>query len=351
MRIKQASWFSYTLVFRFLAKTSRDELRERKVWFIVLEDERGKRGIGECAMLPGLSVDDCPDYENLLNEVCAHPSAFLDEMNRLSNWPSIRFGLEMASLSLRGANPFLLFPGPFTTGLQNLRINGLVWMNDASSMAAEAREKLRDGFSCIKLKIGAINKEDEFSILKFLRSQFSAEDLEIRVDANGAFSPDEAPLVLDELAKLKVHSIEQPIRAGQPAAMRELCRNTPVPIALDEELIGLTEWQDQKALLDFVRPQYIILKPTLIGGFSASQSWIDLAAEYETGFWITSALESNVGLNAIAQWTAGLPGNNLPQGLGTGSLYRNNIASPLEVKAGYLHYRQDRNWDTRIFET
>jgi len=255
----------------------------------------------------------------------------------------------MALKDLQTQHPMIFFPSPFTKGEQAMDINGLIWMGEKDFMFSQVEQKLEQGFDCIKLKIGAIDWKEELSLLKHIRKRFPAERVELRVDANGAFTAKNALGKLEELAELKIHSIEQPIKAGQWNAMANLCNNSPVPVALDEELIGITECKIKNELIEKVQPQYIILKPSLLGGFNESEEWIDIAEKFDTGWWVTSALESNVGLNAIAQWTFTF-GNTMPQGLGTGKLYTNNISAPLEISNGQLHYNPDKEWDLSIFK-
>lgn len=342
----KASFQKYILDFKRPSGTSRGVLTEKETWFLKLE-ENGKIGYGECGILRGLSVDDRPDYQEKLEWLCANinddKQALLQEH---IEFPSIQFGLEIALQSLKNENPFILFPSEFTKGKHAIPINGLIWMGEKSFMKEQIDEKLQQGFSCIKLKIGAIDFEKELDLLKFIRNEYPADKIELRVDANGGFTPDRALFKLEKLSELELHSIEQPIKQGQTEKMSELCASTPLPIALDEELIGIFAKEDKKHLLETIRPQYIILKPSLIGGFTGTQEWIDLAEENNIGWWITSALEANVGLNAIAQWTA-IKSTSMPQGLGTGSLYTNNIESPLEVKRESLRYNPERKWNLR----
>ncbi len=339
----KATYKKYILHFKRPSGTSRGVLTEKETWFIILEKD-GKRGIGECGLLRGLSIDDRPDYEEKLSWACANIDLGEEALwDALIEFPSIQFGLETAFRSLKSNDPFILFPSEFTSGVKNIPINGLVWMGEEAYMKQQIEEKLAQGFNCIKLKIGAIDFEKELGLLKFIRSHYTPEQVEIRVDANGAFSSCEALYRIIQLSGFKLHSIEQPIRQKQHDSMTVLCKNTPLPIALDEELIGVFNVTDKEALMQKIRPQYIILKPSLVGGFRGSQRWIDLADKYNIGWWITSALESNIGLNAIAQWTY-LQGNPMPQGLGTGALYTNNIESPLQVKAGALCYNPELTW-------
>ena len=324
------------LQFKRPAGTSRGVLTEKPTWLLTIE-HNGRRGIGECSPLPGLSIDDISDYErSKLLWTCTHISLGKEALwGQLKSYPSIQFGVEQAFLSLEAKQEGVLFPSPFTEGQVPIPINGLIWMGDKDYMQQQIREKLSQGFHCIKMKIGAIDFETEYALLKGIRQQYAPSDIELRVDANGAFSPLEALEKLKRLSDLEIHSIEQPIRAGQYEQMARLCEVSPLPIALDEELIGVACPERKKEILQWIRPAYIILKPSLIGGYRGSQEWIDLAEKQGIGWWVTSALEGNVGLSAIAQWTYMLK-NPLPQGLGTGSLYTNNFPSSLEVKNGGL---------------
>lgn len=343
----KASYKKYILKFKRPSGTSRGVLTEKETWFIVLE-QNGKTGIGECGILRTLSIDDRPDYEEKLKWVCDNISLGKDKLwDELIEFPSIQFGVEMAFQSLQSENPFLLFPSQFTSGQENIPINGLVWMGEEQFMKEQIEDKLKQGFNCIKLKIGAIDFTRELALLKFIRSNFSAEQIEIRVDANGAFTSSEALDKLNQLSKYQLHSIEQPIKQNQTDSMTELCKETPLPIALDEELIGVFGKENKERLLQKIKPQYIILKPSLVGGFKGSLEWIELAEKYNIGWWITSALESNIGLNAIAQWTFTL-NNPMPQGLGTGGLYTNNYDCPLEVKHGQLIYNKELSWNVNL---
>jgi len=340
----KATYHKYILDFKRPSGTSRGVISEKETWFIVLEKD-GKKGIGECGILRSLSADDRPDYEERLKWACDNIHLGKDALwDDLIEFPSIQFGLEIAFQSLEGNNPFLLFPSEFTDGSKSIPINGLVWMGDKSFMKQQIEDKIADGFNCIKLKIGAINFEEELELLRYIRSHFPPEKIEIRVDANGAFSSEEALSKLNQLAEFKLHSIEQPIAKNNINAMAELCKSTPLPIALDEELIGVFTLEKKAELLAKIKPQYIILKPSFIGGFKGTKEWIDLAEKNNIGWWITSALESNIGLNAIAQWTF-IQNNSMPQGLGTGALYTNNFDCPLNVKQGQLWYDPAINWD------
>ncbi|MBR9846340.1 MAG: o-succinylbenzoate synthase [Algicola sp.] len=333
----------YILNFKKPSGTSRGILKTKETWFIIIEIN-GKTGIGECALFRGLSVDDRPDYEKKLKWVCDHIELGLDNLlSDLIEFPSIQFGLEQAFKSLEAESRFELFPSEFTRGKASIPINGLIWMGSETFMKDQIKEKLEAGFDCIKMKIGAIDFETELSLLKSIRNEFSAKDIELRVDANGAFSPEHALEQLKRLSEYDLHSIEQPIKQGQFEAMAKLCEETPLPIALDEELIGVFSVTKQTELLQMINPQYIILKPSLVGGWHGSEQWINIAEKRDIGWWITSALESNVGLNAIAQWTYMLD-SKLPQGLGTGSLFTNNFESPLLVKNGTLQHQINKGW-------
>jgi len=339
----QASWQKYILQFKRPSGTSRGILTEKRTWFLFISEAEQADivGIGECGPLKGLSPDDSEDFEAKLNEVCIHIDEYRENYREsLTAFPAIQFGLESALLDFQAKGMKILFPSPFTAGKTGIQINGLIWMGSREYMQAQIREKLANGFSCLKLKIGAVDFEQELSLLKSIRREYSSDEVEIRVDANGAFTPQEALEKLKRLSELEIHSIEQPIQAGQIELMANLCEATPLPIALDEELIGVTTTPQRVNLLSTIKPQYIILKPTLVGGFKNAEEWSRLANKRNIPWWITSALESNIGLNAIAQWTATL-NNALPQGLGTGQLYTNNIPSPLFIKNGYLYYEHN----------
>ena len=343
----KATYHKYILDFKRPSGTSRGILTQKETWFILLENQ-GKKGIGECGILRTLSIDDRPDYEEKLKWVCENIHIGIDRLwEELIEFPSIQFGLEMAFQSFQSSKPFVLFPSDFTMGNKSIHINGLVWMGEESFMKQQIEEKIAQGFRCIKLKIGAIDFEKELSLLQFIRNHFDEQTIEIRVDANGVFAPDEALDKLNRLAEYQLHSIEQPIAQHQRVQMTELCRTTPIPIALDEELIGVFSQQDKRSLLEQIQPQYIILKPSLVGGFRGTQEWIDVAESLNIDWWITSALESNIGLNAIAQWTF-IQNNSLPQGLGTGGLYTNNFECPLEVTNGELFYQKAIRWNTHL---
>ncbi|MET7029346.1 o-succinylbenzoate synthase [Sediminicola luteus] len=345
----KASYKKYILDFKRPSGTSRGILHQKETWFFVLQGEEGF-GIGECGILRGLSIDDVPAYEQKLKWTCDNIQLGRNKLwNELLDFPSIQFGVEQAFISLESKEPFELFPSPFTREAMPIDINGLVWMGDEAYMHEQIQQKLADGFTCIKMKIGAIDFKTEIALLSSIRKRYNKEEIELRVDANGAFKIEEAMEKLKILSQYDLHSIEQPIKQGHIMEMKSLCANTPLPIALDEELIGVTDVVEKEYLLKTIRPQYIILKPSLVGGFKGSEEWIQAAENHNVGWWVTSALESNIGLNAIAQWTATLK-NDLPQGLGTGSLYTNNIDSPLTVKNGKIFYQKSVAWDTNKIE-
>ena len=343
----KATYHKYLLHFKRPSGTSRGVMTNKETWFIVLEQD-GKKGIGECGILRGLSCDDRPDYEEKLKWTCANMHLGKDLLwEALLEFPSIQFGVEMAFQSLESETPFILFPSDFTKGQKSIPINGLIWMGEESFMKEQIEEKLATGFRCVKLKIGAIDFEKELQLLRYIRANFSPDQVEIRVDANGAFDKNDALNKLIQLSEFKLHSIEQPISKNNTDRMSELCKISPFPIALDEELIGVFSVSAKEALLQKIKPQYIILKPSFVGGFRGTQEWISLAEKYQIGWWITSALESNIGLNATAQWTF-LQQNSMPQGLGTGALYTNNFDCPLKVDQGQLWYDTNIKWDCNL---
>ena len=327
------------LHFKKPAGTSRGVYTERRIWLVRISDGSAV-GLGECAPLPQLSCDDIPDYAQVLRHFC-------DEVEQtgtinhdtMRRYPSMLFGLETALLDLRcQQHGGLLFDTPFSRGDEGIPINGLVWMGTYEEMRQRIDEKLRQGFTCVKLKIGAIDFDDELALLKKIRERYGPRDIELRVDANGAFPFDEALYKLELLSQYALHSIEQPIRARQWSFMAELCRESPLPVALDEELIGINDPDQKRQMLNIIRPRYIILKPSLHGGMAGVREWVDIARDMGIGSWITSALESNVGLNAVAQLTADIygPAIRMPQGLGTGQLFTDNIPMPLEIRGNCL---------------
>lgn len=343
----KTSCFAYDLQFKRPAGTSRGTLLTKRSWFVVLEED-GVMGIGECGVFKGLSADDRPDYGRKLSRTLKALEDNAFHISTLEDWPSMAMGIETALRDLERGGQRKIFSNDFTQG-KAIPINGLIWMGDRDYMLQQIEERIADGFNCVKLKIGAIDFEQELSLLSHIRREYTPRDIEIRVDANGAFKPSEALEKLERLSIYSLHSIEQPIRQGQWEHMARLCEKSPIDIALDEELIGVTYGTEKKQLLEQVKPQYIILKPSLIGDFNSCEEWCDLAEDRGIGWWATSALESSIGLNAIAQWVT-QRGVERPQGLGTGSLYTNNIASPLKVIRGHLRYDESTDWDLSIFD-
>ncbi len=336
-----ASYKAHDLKFTFDAGTSRGVMKTRKTWYLIIAEGK-QHGIGECAPLEGLSVDPINSMEDKLQWVCDNiDMGFPKLYDALEDYPSIRTGLEMAFISLRGKHPFDLFVNPFSLGKAGIPINGLVWMNNAEHMEKQMAKKIAEGFKCVKMKIGAINIGEELAIIERIREKFEPWDLEIRLDANGAFTRDNVFDIIDELSDLEIHSIEQPVHDRKLLA--ELCAESPVPIALDESLIGINSKDEKEALINEILPDYIVIKPSLVGGFRSSEDWIELAEANGIGWWVTSALESNVGLNAIAQWLGNYP-LRIYQGLGTGGLYSNNIDGPLTIKKGKLHSKRTKEW-------
>ncbi|WP_320042466.1 o-succinylbenzoate synthase [uncultured Desulfobacter sp.] len=332
----------HDLQFKRPAGTSRGVLNHRRVWYIVLEKE-GRVGVGECAPLPGLSDETIPEVEQALEALTSDPAGFCVRAARQSIPASVQFAVETALRDMEETGKQILFPSSFTRGDKGIPINGLIWMGELSFMKEQVRQKLDLGWRCIKLKIGALQFEDELAILKGIRAEYSADDVILRVDANGGFSSDEVLERLGQLAELDIHSIEQPIAKGQWPQMAELCRQSPLDIALDEELIGITALEDKTCLLNSLAPHYLVLKPSLHGGMNGCDEWIELADARGIDWWITSYLESNLGLNAIAQW-AFLKQPCLHQGLGTGQLFTNNMDSPLEIRGEELFFDPDKRF-------
>lgn len=327
----------YELQFKQPAGTSRGVYKSRHVWFLSLEEKR-RRGIGECAPITGLSEETPDQVENLLNEITTEPERFIAEPYLLEEIPSVCFAFETALLDLQNGGRQILFPSDFTNGKKGIPVNGLIWTGEPDFMQKQIEAKLEAGYRCIKLKIGALDFEKELGLLKSIRKQFSKEDVILRVDANGAFKPEEVFSKLEKLAGLGIHSIEQPIAAGKWDELAEICEQTPISIALDEELIGVNKPEEKIRLLDTIKPRYLVLKPSLHGGITGCGQWIKLAQRRNIAWWITSYLESNIGLNAIAQW-AYTKNMTMHQGLGTGQLFTNNIESPLEIRGEQLWFK------------
>lgn len=330
-----------TLHFKQPAGTSRGVYTTRKIWLVYLSDGK-KTGMGECAPLPDLSCDVRNDYEEVLEgfsqKLCESGEIDYEAMR---DYPSMLFGLETALLNLQHGD--IMFDTAFSHGEVGIPINGLVWMGNYDEMLQRMEEKLEKGFRCVKLKIGAIDFDQELDLVKRIRDRFSFHEVELRLDANGAFPYEEALYKLELLSQYAIHSIEQPIKAQQWALMAELCRESPLPIALDEELIGVNDPEMKHHMLNIIKPRYIILKPSLHGGMQGCREWIKTARDMGIGSWITSALESNIGLNAIAQFAADVYGDHItmPQGLGTGQLFTDNIPMPLEIRGDKL-WRSER---------
>ncbi len=338
------------LQFKKPGGTSRGILNEKETWILSMYDDTNinKKAWGECAVFRGLSFDDRPDYENKLIEVCKKlPFEKWGILPLLNEWPSIYFGVETLLKDWETGGSRILFKSDFTEKKIGITINGLIWMGGKEEMLSQIKIKLKEGYQCLKMKIGAINFENELEILQTIRKEFTSREIELRVDANGAFSYDESLEKLKQLADLDIHSIEQPIRAGQVHEMAALVEKSPLPIALDEELIGIISIDEKKELLETINPKFIILKPALIGGFDGSNEWIELIEKQGGKWWITSALESNIGLNAIAQF-AYTKKNPMAQGLGTGQLYLNNFNSPLKIAAGKLFLDKNNHWDLTL---
>lgn len=314
----------------------------KETYFIKISDtETGLSGVGECAVFRGLGADDTPLYEAIVAGFCRTINKLnVDDIKE----SSIRFGFETAIRDLNNGGRHLIFDSPWATGAAPISINGLVWMGDFDTMLSRINEKIAAGFRCIKIKIGGIDFDKELELLKYIRESFGPETLELRLDANGSMSTGDALHKIERLARYDIHSLEQPIKANQWQSMRDITRNSPIDIALDEELIGNLDYDHRCYLFDATMPRYIILKPSLHGGFSTCDGWINDATEREIGWWATSALESNIGLNAIAQWVS-TKNPTMPQGLGTGALYSNNIPSPLYVKDAGLQYDVNGHWD------
>jgi o-succinylbenzoate synthase len=342
----KANFKKYTLQFHRPAGTSRGTYNTRDSWFLFLEED-GKNGIGECAPLPNLSLENPAEMNEKLAQVCNNIDFFSKNIQELKNWPSIQFGLETALSDLGNGGTRTIFQSEFTKGKQGIPINGLVWMGKPDYMQQQIREKLEQGFHCIKMKIGAIDFETELELLKGIRKEFSEKEITLRVDANCAFKPAEALEKLNRLAELKIHSIEQPIAVRQWDELARLCEQSPLSVALDEELIGIMEREQKEKLLQQVQPAFLVLKPSLHGGIYGCDEWINLAENAGVKWWVTSYLESNIGLNAIAQWTATKP-ISMAQGLGTGKLFTNNFDSPLTIKQDQLWLSPEKSWHIKF---
>ncbi len=344
----KCAYFKHQLRFYNPARTSRGEMHTHTVYFIRI-NYQGRYAWGEAAPLPGLSIDPIEQIETHLTQCCTlindgFPAEKIDH----THFPSVAFAFETALLALKNEKPFKLFDTAFYNGQKGIDINGLIWMDSKEKMLESASKKISDGYSCLKFKIGALDFDEECRMLEQVRNYANAFKLEIRLDANGAFTADDALKKLAELKRFDIHSMEQPIKANQVELMAEICAKSHIHIALDEELIGV-EPDKMGMLLQKIQPHYIVLKPTLLGGLKAADKWIHKAQQQAVCWWATSALESNIGLNAIAQWCSTYE-LAIPQGLGTGMLYENNIPSPLRIIDTKLYYKQNEFWQTSEIE-
>jgi len=341
----RASYITYPLIFIRPAGTSRGVLEEKPSWFITLTSREGVRGIGEVSFIPGLSREDQPEMEIQLDHICKLISrGEMDPKQPLPSMPGVQFALETALRDMESGGERLLYRSPFTEGQRGIPTNGLIWMGAKEFMINQIRDKMNLGFNVLKLKVGTLHFTEELDVVRWIRNEFGLGDLEIRLDANGAWKPDEAMEKMEHFARFSIHSIEQPIAPGQWDELARLCSESAIPVALDEELIVITDPQLRGTLLEQVKPAFIILKPGLLGGFTSASQWIERAKALGIDWWITSALESNIGLNAIAQWTSQLEVTR-HQGLGTGALYTNNINSPLQMSGESLWFRPENSWD------
>lgn len=342
------------LHFKFEAGTSRGKLKHKDTWYIQLLNHNTIIGIGEAGPLEGLSIETNTEMPDELNRVVKALTGLevptnMAEILVLSsqvcskNFPSIQFAVETALLDALNGGEKIIFPTDFIQNEKRIPINGLIWMGDKEFMQLQIQQKLAAGFNCIKMKIGAIDFDTEIQLLSNIREKYSTDEITLRVDANGAFKPQEAPNKLDQLFGLGIHSIEQPIKSGQWNDMAKLCEYSTLPIALDEELIGVHHKKDKEALLKHIKPEYIILKPSLLGGIASTLEWVSIAKELNISWWMTSMLESNIGLNAICQ-LADYLSVKMPQGLGTGQLYHNNVDSPLTIEKGAIYYDKSKRW-------
>ena len=355
------SWKEYLLTFKFDAKTSRGILREKKIWILSLSDSKNPTvfGIGEVSPLVFLSEDDRDCYPSLFQEIAEKiqkisffqnsKDAFYWVKNNIpERFPALIFGMEMAILDLLGGGKGILFSHRFSAGKQSIPINGLVWMGDKYFMMTQIDAKIRENYSCIKLKIGALDFETECSILQYIRNRYASHSLTIRLDANGAFSPKEALKKLHILSKYNIHSVEQPLSPFLVEESRILISKSPIPIALDEALLKKHSFAAKEEVISFINPHYIVLKPTLLGGFAECEEWIQIAEKYHKEWWITSSLESNIGLNALAQFVANYPLSKT-QGLGTGQLFVNNFETQLSVENGFIKKDFSKKWEYNSF--
>jgi len=346
----RAALRNYEFLFRRPATTSRGTFLKKSVYFILLYEDSLPNiyGIGECSVFPGLSMDDTEGFPKKVKEVVELINkGWFNLKTPLYAYPSINFAIETALKDLENKGSKILYPSKFTEGKEFITINGLIWMGNKDDMMEQIDEKLEQGFNCLKIKIGSLKFSEEFELLSNLRNRYSAEDLQIRLDANGAFRPDKALEYLYQLSDLKIHSVEQPILPSQLDEMAALCETSPIPIALDEELIGKYPLENKQQLLKLINPQYIVLKPGLLGGIESCEEWIEIADQMNINWWITSSLESNIGLSAIAQW-AYSKHSSLVHGLSTGNLFVNNIDSPLALIGEKLYYFPRKKWNLSV---
>jgi len=343
----RATWKYRKLVFRKPAGTSRGVLLHKDSWFIFIFDDENPEivGIGECGIIPGLSIDPLKTFEQELGTLCSSINSHEDWIaNSGSLFPSIKFALKTAILDLNSGGQRIFQQNHFTSGINGIPINGLIWMGCKEEMKQQVKERVAQGFGCLKLKVGAHDFDHEIEVLRFVRQEFKSDWIELRLDANGAFEPEKILEKLKILSDFDIHSIEQPIKQGQVEQMAQLCSQSPIPIALDEELIGVADKHQRKLLLETIKPSFVVLKPSLLGGLHDADEWINIASKLGIGWWATSALESNIGLNAIAQWISQKDVAAI-QGLGTGQLFTNNFKSPLTVHAAQLYFRPDLKWE------
>jgi len=343
-----ATYSIHDLQFKKPAKTSRNTLETKRLFLLKLQNSEGMIGYGEISPFAGLSMDDRPDFVQKLNQCIdlINEGASYEDLD-IDTWPSIAFGYDTALRDLANGGKQQFFTGSFADGKSSIDINGLIWMASKEEMLSQVEEKIQQGYRCIKMKIGALDFDEECRMLEAIRKKYSAFQIELRVDANGAFPLSDALDMLRELNRFELHSIEQPIRQGNWEPMAELCAKSPLDIALDEELLDIDPAMDGSRMLKVIQPKYLIIKPGLLGAFGVSAEWIKQAEAKHTAWWITSALESNLGLAAIAQFTSQYK-NPLPQGLGTGQLYTNNIPSPLQIQQGKLAQNGSDEWNFNL---
>lgn len=352
--------YPQTFKFSFAAATSKSDLIDRKSWFPVISDG-DNFGIGECAPMPNFSIDWRDDFEDKLFSTCAAIQSldyadlseeYIYQNLGLEQFPSIVFGFETAIKDLKNGGDRVIFRNSFVDQQRPIPINGLIWMSEVETMWQEINQKINLGFRCIKIKVGSrkVSFDEELSLLKKIRQNWGSDEITIRLDANGAFSSLEAQSKLEQLARFDIDSIEQPLKVRDPYIV-ELCKISPISIVLDEELTTFEAMRvdnpelDRRAFLQAISPQAIVIKPSLHGGLKASIEWIRAAEACNISWWLTSFLESNIGLNAIAQLATEYSDPLKIHGLGTGQIFSNNISSPLKVESASLHYNKNLQWD------